>query len=233
MSSRDHAQPRTLAQKSAEKAARAAARAAPPPVEATADERKSADTRERILLAAEELLRKHGIGKMTVVDVARALEMSHANVYRHFASKTELQDAVAHRWLDKIMQPLRLIVAERGSAAERLERWVFTLAAAKRAKVLDDPELFAAYHAVAEAVREVAEEHVAELRRQVAAIIRDGAAAGEFSVQDFDRAARAVLHATLHFHHPYHVKESGGRDNTAEIRAVLQLVLAGLRSGSL
>src|SRR5215468_3515726 len=103
-------------------------------------ESKGVETRERILNAAEELLRRHGPAKTTVVDVARALEMSHANVYRHFTSKTELQDAVAHRWLDKIMGPLREIVAERGSAQERLERWVLTLAAAKRAKVLDDPE---------------------------------------------------------------------------------------------
>jgi hypothetical protein len=29
------------------------------------------------------------------------------------------------------------------------------------------------------------------------------------------------------------VKESGGRDTTAEIKAVLQLVLAGLKSGTL
>ena len=46
-------------------------------------------------------------------------------------------------------------------------------------------------------------------------------------------AATAVLNATSRFHHPYHVKESGGRDNTGEIKAVLQLVLAGLKSGTL
>ncbi len=55
--------------------------------------------------------------------------MSHANVYRHFASKSELQDAVAQRWLHKVMEPLRQIVAEKGDAAERLQRWVLTLAA--------------------------------------------------------------------------------------------------------
>ncbi|MBW8856399.1 MAG: helix-turn-helix transcriptional regulator, partial [Bradyrhizobium sp.] len=75
--------------------------------ESKGPEGRAADTRERILTAAEELLRRHGLAKATVVDVARALEMSHANVYRHFASKTELQDAVAHRWLERIMTPLR------------------------------------------------------------------------------------------------------------------------------
>jgi AcrR family transcriptional regulator len=194
---------------------------------------RASDTRERILLAAEELLRKHGLAKTTVMDVARALDMSHANVYRHFASKTELQDAVAQRWLHKIMEPLRAIVAERGSAAERLERWVLTLAAQKRAKVLNDPELFATYHAIAQAARDVVEAHVDDLKDHVAAIIRDGIAEGAFKVEDPEAAATAVLNATSRFHHPYHVKESGGRDQTAEIRAVLKLVLAGLRSGTL
>jgi AcrR family transcriptional regulator len=196
-------------------------------------ENRSAETRDRILTAAEELLRRHGLAKTTVVDVARALDMSHANVYRHFASKTELQDAVAKRWLKKIMEPLRAIVAEKGSAAERLERWVLTLAAAKRAKVLSDPELFATYHAIAQEARDVVEAHVAELREQVAAIIRDGVARREFKVKDADQAAMAVLNATARFHHPYHVKESGGRDTGDEIRAVLKLVRAGLGAGTL
>jgi hypothetical protein len=52
-------------------------------------------------------------------------------------------------------------------------------------------------------------------------------------VKDADAAAGAVLNATSRFHHPYHVKESGGRDTTPEIRAVMQLVLAGLKAGSL
>jgi AcrR family transcriptional regulator len=204
-----------------------------PATRKAAPEPKSSDTRERILAAAEELLRKHGLAKTTVVDVARALDMSHANVYRHFASKTELQDAVAKSWLKKIMVPLRAIVAEDGSAAERLERWVLTLAAAKRAKVLSDPELFATYHAIAQEARDVVEAHVAELHEQVATIIRDGAENGEFKVKKPDAAALAVLNATARFHHPYHVKESGGRDTTDEIHAVLKLVLAGLRAGTL
>lgn len=196
-------------------------------------ESKGAETRERILAAAEDLLRKHGIAKTSVVDVARALEMSHANVYRHFASKSELQDAVAERWLTKIMTPLRAIVAEEGDAAERLQRWVLTLAAQKRTKVLNDPALFEAYHAIAVEARAVIESHVAELLEQIASIIRDGVAQGAFKVKNPDTAAAAVLNATSRFHHPYHVKESGGRDTTAEIKAVLQLVLAGLKSGTL
>jgi AcrR family transcriptional regulator len=192
---------------------------------------RAGETKERILEAAAELLRRHGPAKTTVVDVARALDMSHANVYRHFANKAALRDAVAERWLKTVSQPLQTIVRAQGDAAERLERWILALAEIKRRKVLSDPELFATYHAIVTAVRNVADDHVAELHRQVAAIIRDGVTQGIFKVSDAEAAAGAVLSATLRFHHPHHVRESAGRANEAEIRAVLKLVLAGLRAG--
>jgi AcrR family transcriptional regulator len=190
------------------------------------------DTRQRILDAAVELLRRHGPAKTSVVDVARALDMSHANVYRHFASKAALQDAVAERWLKAVSDPLQAIVDAPDDAAARLERWILALADVKRRKVLSDPELFATYHALAQEARQVTDAHVAELHAQVAAIIRAGMAQGVFKVTDAEAAARAVLNATLRFHHPHHVREAGGRENEAEIKAVMRLLLAGLRAGS-
>ena len=59
-------------------------------------------TRERILEAAEDVLRRFGPSKATVVDVARALGVSHGSVYRYFASKAELRDAVTQIWLSRI-----------------------------------------------------------------------------------------------------------------------------------
>ena len=44
-------------------------------------------TPERILEATEDVLRRFGLAKATVVDVARALDVSHGSVYRHFPSK--------------------------------------------------------------------------------------------------------------------------------------------------
>ncbi|HWA42135.1 MAG TPA: TetR family transcriptional regulator [Hypericibacter adhaerens] len=187
--------------------------------------------RERILDAAEAQLRRHGPAKTTVSDVARALGMSHANVYRHFESKAALQDAVAERWLSKVSDPLDAFVTRKGAAARRLEGWVQALAEAKRRKVLEDPELFAAYHAVAEAAREVVAGHLATLLRQVTAIIADGIRDGEFKVKDPAQAARAVLSATIRFHHPHMVRASAGMEVEADIKAVMKLVIAGLKVG--
>ena len=56
-------------------------------------------TPDRILDAVEDVLRRYGPAKATVVDVPRALGVSHGNVYRHFPSNAALRDAVTERWL--------------------------------------------------------------------------------------------------------------------------------------
>ena len=81
-------------------------------------------TPERILDVTEDVLRRFGLAKATVVDVARALDVSHGSVYRHFPSKASLRDAVAKRWLDRANAPLEKIAEGSGPAAARLERWL-------------------------------------------------------------------------------------------------------------
>ena len=48
------------------------------------------DTREKILITAERLFREIGYQKTTVADIAKALQMSPANVYRFFDSKRSI-----------------------------------------------------------------------------------------------------------------------------------------------
>src|SRR5215216_4645355 len=99
-------------------------------------------TPERILEVTEDVLRRFGLAKATVVDVARALDVSHGSVYRHFPSKASLRDAVAKRWLERVSAPLDEIAKEQGPPAPaRLERWLRALFAAKYTKVCDDPEM--------------------------------------------------------------------------------------------
>src|SRR3954447_11491103 len=102
-------------------------------------------TAERILEVTEEVLRRHGPAKATVVDVARALGVSHGSVYRHFPSKAALREAVTRRWLDRAHASVTQAAAVPGPAPQRLRTWLTTLFDAKRHKALDDPELFATY----------------------------------------------------------------------------------------
>ena len=186
---------------------------------------------QRIVDAAEALLRRHGAEKTNVVDVARALGMSHANIYRHFSSKQALIQAVALRWLHAVTVPLEVIASDSTRpASERLTGWFDTLRAIKRRKVLDDPELFRVHHHIVRHVPEIVEEHVATLLSQVERIIAAGVEAGEFSHRlEPARAARAFLQATSPFHNPALLLQAP-HPSEDDARILLDLLLAGLRA---
>jgi AcrR family transcriptional regulator len=185
-------------------------------------------TPDRILDATEEVLRRFGPAKATVVDVARALGVSHGSVYRHFASKAELRDAVIERWLARVSAPLDAIVSETGPAPQRLRRWLGALIDAKRRKVGDDPEMFATYYTLARESRIMVTGHITTLITQAAAIIQDGIKRGEFQAADPLATARAVLDATGRFHNPAHAAEWSDPQIDQAFESVWALVLRGL-----
>jgi AcrR family transcriptional regulator len=164
-------------------------------------------TRDRIVATAEDVLRRFGPEKATVVDVARALGVSHAAVYRHVKTKAELRDLVVQRWVDEVMPPIRALVARPGPAPKRLRQLFDTLIAAKRRKATADPELFTAYRWLSAETRSVAAAHVDELVRLGAEIIRSGIEDRTFRQVDPLAASQAILFATSRFHHPAHAME--------------------------
>ncbi|MEE1766668.1 TetR family transcriptional regulator [Streptomyces sp. SP18BB07] len=187
-------------------------------------------TAERILEATEEVLRRHGPAKATVVDVARALGVSHGSVYRHFRSKAVLREAVTKRWLDRTTATLTALAAEERDPEDRLRSWLAALFEAKRRKAGDDPELFATYQVLTEENGEVVGAHIAELTDQLTRIVRSGVDSGEFASTDPAGTARAVFHATARFHDPSYAPAWGQPDIEAQFEAVVELVVRGLRT---
>ena len=187
-------------------------------------------TPERILEVTEDVLRRYGLAKATVVDVARALDVSHGSVYRHFPSKASLRQAVAKRWLDRANAPLEKIAETSGPAPARLENWFRTMFEIKYAKVCQDPEMFATYLTLAREACEVVKAHKERLVDQVAHIITDGVKQGAFQVADAKVSARAVFDATTRYHHPAHSDEWKDPALAARIDALLALLLKGLEA---
>jgi AcrR family transcriptional regulator len=173
-------------------------------------------------------LRRFGLAKATVVDVARALDVSHGSVYRHFPSKASLREAVAKRWLDRVSAPLEKIAEGPGPGAGRLERWLRTLFAIKHKKVCEDPEMFATYLTLAREALRRGEGAQGSLVDQIAHILSDGVKQGAFEVADVKASARAIFDATIRFHHPAHAEEWSDPDAGRAVDALLALLLRGL-----
>ncbi|GGS44630.1 TetR/AcrR family transcriptional regulator [Streptomyces cinerochromogenes] len=187
-------------------------------------------TAERILEATEEVLRRHGPAKATVVDVARALGVSHGSVYRHFRTKAALREAVTKRWLDRTSERLAgIVTAEDRDPEQRLRDWLAALFAAKRHKAGDDPELFATYTVLVEELGGVVREHIADLTGQLTRIVAAGTETGAFRVTDPAAAARAVFQATGRFHDPCYAREWTAAGVDEEFTAVVDLLVRGLR----
>jgi AcrR family transcriptional regulator len=197
-------------------------------------------TPERILEATEDVLRRYGPAKATVVDVARVLGVSHGSVYRHFRTKAALREAVTQRWLAQAHAELEEIADADEPARVRLAQWLDGLFAAKRRKAGTDPELFATYMVLAVENSGTVARHIEEMVGQLARIIADGLAQAEFGLpagapadgpHGVRAAARAVWDATSRFHDPTYAPEWTDPDIDAAYAAVRALVLTGLTSG--
>ncbi|NEB04354.1 TetR family transcriptional regulator [Streptomyces sp. SID13726] len=187
-------------------------------------------TAERILEATEEVLRRHGPAKATVVDVARALGVSHGSVYRHFRTKAALREAVTKRWLDRATGMLAGIAAADGDPETRLRDWLAALFAAKRRKAGDDPELFATYEVLARESVETVSDHITELTSQLTRIVDAGVDAAAFTAADPAATARALFQATTRFHDPRYARDWEQPGAQEEFGAVVDLLVRGLRA---
>ncbi|WP_418956950.1 TetR family transcriptional regulator [Streptomyces tritici] len=188
-------------------------------------------TAERILEATEEVLRRYGPAKATVVDVARVLGVSHGSVYRHFRTKAALREAVTERWLSGTLAHLLPYVEGAAPADARLREWLAALFRFKRSKAGGDPELMATFQVLISENSAVVDRHEQHLVDQIARILADGHRDGVFAAPEPDLAttARAVFHATDRFHNPAHRAEWSAPDAEAAFDAVVALVLSGLR----
>jgi AcrR family transcriptional regulator len=186
-------------------------------------------TSEEILVTAEDVIRRYGPSKATVVDVARALGVSHGSVYRHFPSKAALRDAVTERWLERVTEPLEKIVSSRSAPPRRLRKYFDTLIGSKRRRALEDPELFANYTSLVVETDGAVSDHVEHLVGQIERIIVAGMETRDFVPWLKPHAeARAVFDATTRFHNPAHAAEWSSPTIDAEWEGVWRLLLAGL-----
>ncbi|RNG18150.1 TetR family transcriptional regulator [Streptomyces botrytidirepellens] len=187
-------------------------------------------TPDRVLEATEDVLRRFGPAKATVVDVARALGVSHGSVYRHFRTKAALREAVTERWLDQAHDELSAIARAKGPAAERLREWLATLFAAKRRKAGDDPELFATYLSLAAENSGTVARHIETMVGDLTKIVESGLASGEFTTRNARKTAQALWSATAHFHDPVYANEWSDPGAELAFTDLFNLLLNGLRA---
>ncbi len=78
------------------------------------------ERREQILNAANVYFRNYGYAKTTVADLAKAIGLSPAYIYKFFESKQAIGDAVCRQTLGRVANELRRIIGLHKPAATRM-----------------------------------------------------------------------------------------------------------------
>ena len=189
----------------------------------------SEKTVSRILAAAEEQFRRMGYAKTAVADIARALGMSPANIYRFFASKAAINEAICEKHFAEVHGILHAVMTEDGPAAERLERFIVELHRYNKTRCVSERRLHEMVAAGMEENWSAVERHIAALHAMIAALVADGVARGEFAagVDPVD-AANAICTACTGVLHPALIAQFAHKDLEEDARRVVRYLIAAL-----
>ena len=187
------------------------------------------DTSSRILDAAEHLFRTLGYEKTTVGDIAKATDMSPANIYRFFHNKADIVSQIADRWLSRLDEDLARVAARPGTAEERLHRFALAAHRDARAQFIHERKVHELCALVINEHWPVVQRHIERYDATAEAILADGVATGEFQVADLPATARLIRTAMVKFIHPMMIASCVDDDLAHEVEALVDLLLAGLK----
>lgn len=184
----------------------------------------------RILDCAERLFRHYGYSKTNVADIARELGMSTANIYRFFASKIEIHQAICGRMLAASYKQGFDISRLPIGATERLRRFVHAQYRMTLETMLDEQKVHEMVVVAIERDWNVIEKHIDQMHDLLADIIRDGIEAGEFVEQDSQIASRCFGAATIILCHPQMVAQCQAKTNRATPDDLIDFAIRALKT---
>src|SRR5579871_6679728 len=187
------------------------------------------DTRERILVVAERLFRELGYQKTTVGDIAKALHMSPANVYRFFESKKAIHESVARVLMGEVEDAAQVILRKPGPATPRLRELIKTIHRMNSERYVGDSKLHEMVEIAMEESWEVCVAHVQTLTEMIGGVIAQGVASGEFEAIDIPQAAMCTCHAMVAYFHPQMIAQAQRKPHPS-VDQMVDFLLAGLKS---
>lgn len=165
-------------------------------------EKQSAITPRAILEAATALVRRLGEGKTNMVDIGRALGVSHAALYRFFPSKAAVMDAIVQEAMDEEEELAGKWLDAEGPAAERLLLMVLDIHHRKRKRFTGDREIHDLYRRILVERPDMIVAYSQRMTGLIQTLIAQGVDRGEWHVNDVAQAASVVRDAVTAFVHP-------------------------------
>ena len=196
---------------------------------------EAAPADSRLLAIAADHLKRFGPKQVTVVSIADAAGMTHANVYRYFTSKSALIDAVAGQWLRRLEATIADIADSPDPADDKLERLIQAWARVHRELLLEDRHLLDVYCTATETSRPLIRKHRARMKRLIERVLDEGIVTGKFEPRDREKAVAFISDAVYRFINPLTVRldENVPQDVLDQrLAAMIRVVLRALANGS-
>lgn len=163
--------------------------------------RKAEETRQDVLDMAETVFREKGFAGTTIADIASALGMSPANVFKHFRSKTALAEAIAERHVEKLVGTLEGMDTSL-PPLERLGQFVRRLMESHLRNLQQSPYIFEIVLMTSGSdmscgvrYKELLESHFVEM-------VRLGVEEGAYYSNDIEKTARCIFSSFACVLHP-------------------------------
>jgi AcrR family transcriptional regulator len=195
----------------------------------------SAPADTRLLAIAANQLREFGPRHVTVVGIADAAGMTHANVYRYFTNKAALIDAVAGQWLREMEATIADIADSPDPADDKLERLIQAWARVHRDLLKEDRHLFDVYCTATETSRPLVRKHRARMRQLIERVLDEGIVTGKFEPRDREKAHAFISDAVYRFINPLTVRLDAEVPQDIldqRLATMIRVVLRALANGS-
>jgi AcrR family transcriptional regulator len=185
--------------------------------------------RDRIVLVAEEHFRRIGYGKTAVADLAAAMGMSPANIYRFFPSKSAINDAICAKIMRETEALIQDLVARPAPAHEKLRDFFLTLHRHNKSKLTHEHRLHDMVEVAMAENWPAIESHCQAMVMLLADILREGMAAGVFRRLDAPDFAQTAFEACSKIIHPTLIAHNADQDQEDQASRLIDLILAALR----
>lgn len=160
-----------------------------------------------VLQTAKRQVRRFGEGKTNVVDIARALGVSHAALYRFYPSKSAIMDAIVQEAMDDEARLAARHIETDGPAADKLTAMLLDLHRRKRERFEGDEEIHNLYRRIVVERPDMIAAYADRITALIARLIGKAVQRGEWKIDDVDRAAGVVRDAGMIYVHPAFVAQ--------------------------
>ena len=185
-------------------------------------------TRRNILNVARSLFANNGIGRTTMLDVARASGLGRRTLYMYYKTREDLYKAVVKSEIDLIINRLQEVVKANLSPEKKLLRFV-----TERMKALEDlvsrnrsirSDLLNAHSRIENMRKEL------DIQEQayMAEILKEGNHSGNFQIEDPDIAA-TIAHTTIKGFEPAFIRDNFGPKYRATLNLCTKILFQGIK----